>query len=134
MSDKEVTSLSLLGRELGQFLLICLGMFAMIQLIEHFWNDPLTMLAGSAALVAAMLLVKRDLAVSVTGLAVGVIAPLAEMPLVEVGAWSYGADHIEGVPSWLFLVWCAIGIFIGSLFEFLRVLIAQAETPRIDGR
>lgn len=133
MSSERSTNISLLGRELGQFLLISALTFAMVRLIEHFWPDALVMIAGSAVIVVAMLLVKRDLAVTVTGLLLGVLGPFGEMALVDAGALTYAQHHIEGVPAWLFLVWCAGGIFVASLFAFIRVLIAQTEIPHIDG-
>lgn len=115
------------------FLLICLLGFGMMRLIQHFWSDPLTMLVGSSAIVAGMLLVKRDLATTVAGLLMGVLGPLAEMRAVGAGAWTFTNPHFEGLPAWMFLVWGCIGIFVASLYEFLRVLIAQAEPPDIDG-
>lgn len=132
MSTNRSDSLSLLGRELGKFILVCVLGFGLLRLTQHFWDDALIMLAGSSAAVAGMLLVKRDLAVTVTGLLAGVLGPLAEMKAVEAGAWAYANPHFEGVPAWLFLIWCAFGILVACLYELLRVLIAQAETPRID--
>lgn len=115
------------------FLLICVLGFALMRLIQHFWQDALTMLAGCSAIVAGMLLVKRDLGTTVAGLLVGVIGPLAEMRAVGAGAWTYANPHFEGLPAWMFLVWGAIGIFIASLYELLRVLIVHADPPDIDG-
>lgn len=127
MSNAGPSSLSVLGRELAKFILICVLSYLVLQLTEAFWDDPLTMMAGASTLVAIMLLVKRDLAVTVTGIAVGILGPVAEMKAVGEGAWAYTEPHIEGVPVWLFLVWGAAGIFISSAYEFLRVLIHQAE-------
>lgn len=128
MSTNRSDTLSVLGRELGKFTLICVLAFGLLRLTQHFWDDALTMLAGSSAIVAIMLLVKRDLAVTVVGLLVGILGPLAEMRGVAVGAWTYARPNIEGVPAWLFLVWCAVGIIIACLYEFLRVLIAQTHS------
>ena len=133
MSSHQVGSLSHVGKELGQFLLICALAFGLLRLVQHYWQDPLVMLAGSSAVMAGMLLVKRDLAVTVAGLMVGVIGPLFEIQLVDIGALTYAAPHLEGIPAWLFMVWGAGGIFIACLHQFIRVLIAQTETPRIDG-
>ncbi|WP_138469492.1 hypothetical protein [Poseidonocella sp. HB161398] len=135
MSTTQSERLSLLGKELGQFLLICALAFGLMRLMQHYWQDALTMLAGSAGIMAAMLLVKRDLAIAVTGLAAGVVGPVFAMKAVEVGAWSFAAPHLEGIPAWLFTVWGAGGIFFACFFEFVRVLIAQAETLRAnDGK
>ncbi len=133
MASKRSQTLSLLGRELGQFLLIGALGIATLRLTQHFWHEPLTMLAGTTAIVAMMLLVKRSLAITLTGLGVGIVGPVAEMQAVRAGAWSYASAHIEGVPAWLFLVWCTVGIFVASTYEFLRVLIAQAEAAGANG-
>ncbi|WP_172330970.1 hypothetical protein [Mangrovicoccus sp. HB161399] len=134
MSSKQTETLSLLGKELGQFLLICALAFGLMRLTEHYWTDVLKMLAGSAGIMAAMLLVKRTLAMTVTGLAAGVLGPTFAMHAVNAGALTFAAPHLEGIPAWLFPVWGAGGIFVGSLYEFLRVLIAQAETLRAHDR
>ncbi|MEM8554120.1 MAG: hypothetical protein AAGF71_04755 [Pseudomonadota bacterium] len=127
MSNDGSSSLSVLGRELGQYLLICGLGFLSLRLMQNFWDDPLTMIAGSSVLVAGMLLVKRDLAITVTGIAVGILGPLGDMAAVRVGAWSYTTPHVEGVPAWLFLQWGAVGIFVAATYEFLRVLILQTD-------
>lgn len=127
MSTKETGTLSSLGRELGQFLLVCLLGFATLRLVEQYWQEPITMLAGASVIFAAMLLVKRNLAITLTGLGVGVLGPLAEMQGVAAGAWSYAQPNIEGVPAWLFLVWGTAGIFVVSACDFLRELIDQVQ-------
>ncbi|WP_108258304.1 hypothetical protein [Mangrovicoccus ximenensis] len=132
MSSKQTETLSLLGKELGQFLLICGLAFGLMRLTEHYWQDVLTMLGSSAAIMAAMLLVKRSFAVAVTGLAAAVLGPTFAIHAVKAGALSFAAPHLEGIPAWLFPVWGAGGIFFASLYQFLRVLIAQAETLRAN--
>lgn len=134
MSSKQSQTLSLLGKELGQFLLICALAFGLMRLTEHYWTDVLKMLAGSAGIMAAMLLVKRSIAMIATGLAAAVLGPTFAMHAVNAGALSFAAPHFEGIPAWLFPVWGAGGIFMASLYEFLRVLIAQAETLRAHDR
>lgn len=133
MTTRGKSTLSRLGRELGQFLLISALGFAILRLTQHLWQDPVTMMAGGALIVALMLLVKRDLAVTLTGLGMGIVGPLFEMRGVAAGAWSYSQTHVEGVPAWLFLLWGGIGIFIASLYEFLRSLIAEAQSAQGDG-
>ncbi|MBE3637498.1 hypothetical protein [Mangrovicoccus algicola] len=130
MSSKQTETLSLLGKELGQFLLIFALAFGLMRLLEHYWQDPLSMLAGSAGIMAAMLLVKRRLALVVTGLAAGVLGPMFTIHAVRAGALSFAAPHLEGVPAWLFTAWGAGGVFFGCLYGFLQVLFAQAETLR----
>lgn len=132
MDKKQPGTLSQLGRELGQFLLITALAVATLRLLQHYWQEPLTMLAGTSGIVAAMLLVKRTLSITLVALGFGILGPLAEMRAVDAGALSYTAAHIEGVPAWLFLAWGVVGIFVASAHDFLRVLIAQVEKSRSE--
>ena len=130
MQKSQTTTLSLLGKELGQFLVICALAYGLYLLTQHYWNDALSMLAGSAAVLVGMVLIKRNLAIAITGLVMGVLGPMFEIQAVRSGAWSFAGPHLEGIPAWLFLVWAIFGVFIASFYEFLRILIAQTESVR----
>jgi len=132
MEEKQTSTLSILGRELGQFLLVGALGFALMRLIQHYWQNALAMLIGTTLIFALMLLVKRDLAITVAALILGVAAPLAEMRAVSAGALSYATPQLEGLPAWMFLVWGSVGVLTGSLVTFIKALIVQAQRLRHD--
>ena len=102
--------------------LIFNGIFAVLSLVIvviFYKNIALTTLLLSALAIIALLKWrnKNTLIIFIVG---GILGTIAEIIGVSYGVWNYFVANFLGVPSWLFVLWGNVAIFIYRLSNEIK--------------
>ena len=116
-SDKPTVSLlGLLAR--GRFF----GIAALIS-VCIFWQSPYLLTLVLLSLSCMVLIGKRNSQDLITFLTCGALGAIAEVLVVNFGAWSYSVPQFLGIPYWLPLVWGISALFIRNISTKIEHLL-----------